>query len=256
MNGTILEEADGQARRHDAHCGFDPRQGYRTGPGSPSDLRGLAATLQPRMPGGGEHPGLARPGPGGQVPRGLGTLVRDNPMPAVHGRVCYHPCEGACNRSELDASVSIHAVERFLGDLATQEGWPFPMEAPPSGKRVLVIGAGPSGLSAGYHLARLGHTVEIHEAGPLPGGMMHFGIPAYRLPRADLMREIARIEAMGVRIVLNHKVEDLLAEKSAGKFRCGLHRHRRGRRQACGYSGARRGARARRRIAVARRQIR
>lgn len=62
----------------------------------------------------------------------------------------------------------------------------------------MVIGAGPSGLSAGYHLARLGHTVEIHEAGPLPGGMMHFGIQAYRLPRADLMREIARIEAMGV----------------------------------------------------------
>ena len=146
------------------------------------------------------------------------TLVRDNPMPAVHGRVCYHPCESACNRGELDASVSIHAVERFLGDLAAQEGWPFPMDAPPSGKRVLVVGAGPSGLSAGYHLARLGHTVEIHEAGPLPGGMMHFGIPAYRLPRADLMREIARIEAMGVRIVLNHKVEDLLTEKSAGSF--------------------------------------
>jgi NADPH-dependent glutamate synthase beta subunit-like oxidoreductase len=132
--------------------------------------------------------------------------------------VCYHPCEGACNRGELDAAVSIHAVERFLGDLAAAEGWPFPVEAPPSRKRVLVIGAGPSGLSASYHLARLGHTVEIHEAGPLPGGMMHFGIPAYRLPRADLMREIARIEAMGVRIVLNHKVEDLPAEKAAGEF--------------------------------------
>ena len=84
------------------------------------------------------------------------TLVRDNPMPAVHGRVCYHPCEGACNRRELDASVSIHAVERLLGDLAAREGWPFRVEAPPSGKRVLVIGAGPSGLSASYHLARWG----------------------------------------------------------------------------------------------------
>ncbi len=146
------------------------------------------------------------------------TLVRDNPMPAVHGRVCYHPCEGACNRGELDASVSIHAVERFLGDLAAAEGWPFKIDSPPTGKRVLVIGAGPSGLSAGYHLARLGHTVEIHDAGPLPGGMMHFGIPAYRLPRADLMREIARIEGMGVRFVLNRKVEDLQAEKAAGRF--------------------------------------
>ncbi len=146
------------------------------------------------------------------------TLVRDNPLPAAHGRVCYHPCEGACNRGELDESVSIHAVERFLGDLAAREDWPFRVEAPPSGKRVLVIGAGPSGLSAGYHLARLGHTVEIHEAASLPGGMMHFGIPTYRLPRADLMREIARIESMGVRIVLNHKVEDLPAEKASGNF--------------------------------------
>jgi NADPH-dependent glutamate synthase beta subunit-like oxidoreductase len=146
------------------------------------------------------------------------TLVRDNPMPAVHGRVCYHPCEGACNRGELDAPVSIHAVERFLGDLADKEGWPFKVEAGPSGKRVLVIGAGPSGLSAAYHLARLGHAVKIHEAGPLPGGMMHFGIPAYRLPRENLMKEIQRIEAMGVEIVVNHKVEDVLAEKSAGNF--------------------------------------
>ena len=145
-------------------------------------------------------------------------LVRENPMPAVHGRVCYHPCEGACNRGELDAPVSIHAVERFLGDLAAAEGWPFKVEAAPSNKRILIIGAGPSGLSAAYHLARMGHTVEVHEAGPVAGGMMHFGIPAYRLPRESLMQEIRRIEAMGVRIVLNHKVEDLLAEKAAGNF--------------------------------------
>lgn len=146
------------------------------------------------------------------------TLVRDNPLPAVHGRVCYHPCETSCNRVDLDEAVSIHAVERFLGDLAAVEGWPYPIAAEPSGKRVLVIGAGPSGLSAAYHLARLGHTVEIHEAGPLPGGMMHFGIPAYRLPRADLLREIGRIETMGVKIVTNHKVEDVLAERTAGGF--------------------------------------
>jgi len=146
------------------------------------------------------------------------TLVRDNPMPAVHGRVCYHPCETGCNRGELDAPVSIHAVERFLGDLAAAEGWPLRVEGPPTGKRIIVIGAGPSGLSAAYHLARLGHNVEIHDAGPLPGGMMHFGIPAYRLPRADLMCEVRRIEAMGVKIVTNHKVEDVLAEKTRGKF--------------------------------------
>lgn len=146
------------------------------------------------------------------------VLMRDNPLPAVHGRVCYHPCESHCNRHELDASVSIHAVERFLGDMAAREGWLPKVDAPPSGKRVLVVGAGPSGLSAAYHLTRLGHAVEIHEAGPVPGGMLHFGIPTYRLPREDLMKEIARIEAMGVRIVLNHKVTDLRAEKQAGRF--------------------------------------
>jgi NADPH-dependent glutamate synthase beta subunit-like oxidoreductase len=146
------------------------------------------------------------------------VILRDNPLPAVHGRVCYHPCEGSCNRNELGAPVSIHAVERFLGDMANREGWTPRIEAEPSGRRVLVVGAGPSGLSAAYHLTRLGHAVEIHEAGPLPGGMMHFGIPAYRLPRAELLADIARIERLGVRIVLNHRVTDLAAEKEAGRF--------------------------------------
>ena len=145
-------------------------------------------------------------------------LVRDNPLPAVHGRVCYHPCERACNRDMLDEPVGIHAVERFLGDLAAAENWTLRVDAAPSGKRVLIVGAGPSGLSCAYHLARLGHLVEIYEAGPVPGGMMHFGIPAYRLPRADLLRETRRIEAMGVRIVLNHRVEDVVAERDAGRF--------------------------------------
>src|SRR6516164_5935793 len=145
-------------------------------------------------------------------------LVRDNPLPAVHGRVCYHPCENDCNRRGLDAAVSIHSVERFLGDLAAQEGWSFKAERAHTGKRVLIVGAGPSGLSVAYHLARLGHAVEIHEAGPLPGGLMHFGIPAYRLPREALMTEIRRIENLGVKIVLNHKVDDVLAEKSDGRF--------------------------------------
>jgi NADPH-dependent glutamate synthase beta subunit-like oxidoreductase len=145
-------------------------------------------------------------------------LIRDNPLPAVHGRVCYHPCESNCNRKDLDQAVSIHAVERFLGDLAVKESWPVPPGAPSSGKRVLIVGAGPSGLSAGYHLKRLGHDVEIRDAGPLPGGMLHFGIPSYRMPRAVLEEEIARIEKFGVKIVLNHKVEDILAERDEGKF--------------------------------------
>lgn len=146
------------------------------------------------------------------------VLMADNPMPSVHGRVCYHPCEDNCNRNAVDSSVNIHALERFLGDLATREGWQVEPVAPPSEKRVLVVGAGPSGLSAAYHLCRLGHTVEIREAGPLPGGMMHFGIPAYRMPRDELEREVRRIEAMGVTITLDHKVEDVLVEKAEGRF--------------------------------------
>jgi NADPH-dependent glutamate synthase beta subunit-like oxidoreductase/Pyruvate/2-oxoacid:ferredoxin oxidoreductase delta subunit len=146
------------------------------------------------------------------------ALIQENPLPAVHGRVCYHPCETGCNRSQLDSPVSIHAVERFLGDRAIRKGWQVEWDAPPSGKRVLIVGAGPSGLSAAYHLTRLGHSVEIHEAGPTAGGMMHFGIPAYRMPRDVLDAEIKRIEDMGVRIVLNHKVENLIGERDAGNF--------------------------------------
>ncbi|HZP19329.1 MAG TPA: NAD(P)-binding protein [Bauldia sp.] len=155
---------------------------------------------------------------GGDYRAAWETIVRDNPMPAVHGRVCYHPCETACNRAELDEAVSVHAVERFLGDCAAAGGWQLPVDRPATGKRVLIVGAGPSGLSAAYHLTRLGHYAEIRDAGPLPGGMLHFGIPAYRLPRDVLMQDIGRIEAAGVRIVLNHKVEDVLAEQEAGGF--------------------------------------
>jgi NADPH-dependent glutamate synthase beta subunit-like oxidoreductase len=146
------------------------------------------------------------------------ALVEDNPFPAIEGRVCYHPCEGACNRAEVDEAVSIHAVERFLGDLAVERGWTFPVPPVRSGMRVLVVGAGPSGLSAAYHLARRGHDVEVRDAGAEPGGMMRYGIPAYRLPRHVLSAEIDRIAALGVRMVHGHHVEDLEAERRTGAF--------------------------------------
>jgi 2-oxoacid:acceptor oxidoreductase delta subunit (pyruvate/2-ketoisovalerate family) len=146
------------------------------------------------------------------------TLVQDNPFPAVMGRVCYHTCEAACNRGQLDSPVGINSVEHFLGDEAIAQGWKLPPPAAPSGKKVMVVGAGPSGLSAAYHLARLGHAVTVIEAGPLPGGMMRFGIPQYRLPRQVLDAEVQRIVDMGVRIDYNTKVTDVLQAKLDGGF--------------------------------------
>jgi len=145
-------------------------------------------------------------------------LTEDNPMPAVMGRVCYHPCETSCNRGQLDTAVGINSVERFLGDEALRRGWQFAAPKARTGKRVLVVGAGPSGLSAAYHLARLGHTVEIREAGPIGGGMMRFGIPKYRLPRAVLEAEIRRILALGVTLKLGAKVTDIRAAMAGGNF--------------------------------------
>ena len=145
-------------------------------------------------------------------------LTANNPLPAVMGRVCYHPCEEACNRATLDDAVGINSVERFLGDEAIRRGWKFDLPAQSSGKRVLVGGAGPSGLSAAYHLARLGHAVEIHEAGPFAGGMMRFGIPKYRLPREILEAEVQRILELGVKLHLNTKVSDIRETMRAGGF--------------------------------------
>ena len=145
-------------------------------------------------------------------------LVKNNPLPAIMGRVCYHPCEGACNRANIDSPVGINSVERFLGDEAIRRGWKFDAPAHESGRHVLVVGAGPSGLSAAYHLRRLGHRVTIHEAGPMAGGMMRFGIPQYRLPREVLDAEAKRILDMGVELRLNSKVSNILETMKAGKF--------------------------------------
>jgi 2-oxoacid:acceptor oxidoreductase delta subunit (pyruvate/2-ketoisovalerate family) len=136
-------------------------------------------------------------------------IMADNPLPAVMGRVCYRPCETACNRAQLDEAVGINSVERFLGDEAIRQGWTMPVEAPPSGKRVLVVGCGPSGLSAAYHLTRLGHAVTIRDSGAAPGGMMRYGIPTYRLPRDVLDAEVQRIVDMGVTLEMNITVTDI-----------------------------------------------
>jgi NADPH-dependent glutamate synthase beta subunit-like oxidoreductase len=137
------------------------------------------------------------------------SLTANNPLPAIMGRVCYHPCEGACNRQNIDAAVGINSVERFLGDEAIKRGWQFDAPAPSTGKRVLVVGAGSAGLSAAYQLRRLGHQVVIFEAAEQPGGMMRYGIPKYRLPRDVLDAEIQRLVDYGVELKLDTKVTDL-----------------------------------------------
>jgi 2-oxoacid:acceptor oxidoreductase delta subunit (pyruvate/2-ketoisovalerate family) len=145
-------------------------------------------------------------------------IMEDNPFPAIMGRVCYHPCETSCNRAELDEAVGINSVERFLGDEAIKRGWQVEVRGEATGKRVLVVGAGPSGLSAAYHLARLGHEVTVYDAAPKAGGMMRFGIPKYRLPRDVLDAEIQRILDLGVGLELDRKVTNILEAMQEGSF--------------------------------------
>jgi len=174
-----------------------------------------------QCPAGEDIQGWLYPAESGDYEAAWRHLTRDNPFPAVMGRVCYHSCEGACNRGQLDAAVGINSVERFLGDEALKRGWRF---EPPAagllarGKHVLVVGAGPSGMSAAYHLRRLGHAVTVLEAGPAAGGMMRFGIPKYRLPRDVLDAEMQRIVDLGVVLKLNTKVDDLAQTMKDGGY--------------------------------------
>jgi NADPH-dependent glutamate synthase beta subunit-like oxidoreductase len=130
---------------------------------------------------------------------GYMTIIEDNPMPSVTGRVCYHPCETACNRAFHDEPIGIRSVERFLGDFGLQlPENPIKETLPPlSGRRVVIVGSGPAGLACAYHLRRRGHASVILEALPKPGGMLRAGIPHWHLPEETLNAEIAKIEDLG-----------------------------------------------------------
>ena len=134
-------------------------------------------------------------------------LTRHNPFPAVAGRICHHPCEAACNRAGFDESLAICRLERYVGDRALAEGWAFaPIEAPRK-ERIAVVGGGPSGLSAAFHLRRRGYAVTLFESRPELGGLMRYGIPSYRLARSVLDGEIARIVALGIDVHCGQSLE-------------------------------------------------
>jgi NADPH-dependent glutamate synthase beta subunit-like oxidoreductase len=166
----------------------------------------------------------------GRVGEAIDLLLRENPLPATTGRVCYHSCERTCNRTGFDQPVAIHAVERMLGDLA--------LETPPGiaaprrkSERVAVIGSGPAGLSCAWHLARFGYGVTVYEAEPRPGGVLRYGIPEYRLPKSILSSEIERIAALGVEFRCGVRIGrdlpfDEIEEYDAVFVATGVHRSR------------------------------
>ena len=155
------------------------------------------------------------------------VLVRHNPFPAIAGRICHHPCERACNRAGFDEALSICKLERFVGDHAIAAGWTFDPPVEQRRERVAVVGGGPAGLSAAYQLRRLGYGVTIVEARGALGGLMRHGIPSYRLSRAVLDAEIARIVALGVTVRLDTTLDTSQAwDELARRARRAVRGHR------------------------------
>ncbi len=145
------------------------------------------------------------------------VMLRDNPLSGICGRVCTHPCERRCRRGTVDEAMNICELKRFATDWAYRLGFPSDEDLKPAAhldKKVAIIGAGPSGLTCGYYLARLGYGVDIYEAEYRAGGVMTYGIPDYRLPQDILEREIHNIERAGVNIILNTKVGDDISFRS------------------------------------------
>jgi NADPH-dependent glutamate synthase beta subunit-like oxidoreductase len=147
------------------------------------------------------------------------TILSENPFPAVCGRVCFHPCEGACNRANLDDPIAIHDLERFIGDTAISNGRKGDLNMKPAnGKKVAIAGAGPAGLAAAFFLARLGYGCDVFEARSDPGGLLRRGIPIYRLPRDILDHEISRLKDLGVTIRCKSPVTESLLEKIRSEY--------------------------------------
>jgi len=159
-------------------------------------------------PAGNDIPGIINLIKIGKIKEALELVKETNPMPAVLGRVCYHPCETDCNRGQLDEAMAIHKLERLLGDYEAN----LPGEEATEARReekVAIIGSGPAGLSCAYYLAKMGYPVTIFESLSVAGGMLAVGIPEYRLPKDVLKEEIKKIEGLGVEIRLNTQVSSV-----------------------------------------------
>ncbi len=147
------------------------------------------------------------------------AVLFENPFPGVCGRICYHPCEAVCNRGHFDEAVGIHTIERFLAYTASRYELKPHLDRLPSRKqRIAVAGAGPSGLAAAYFLGRLGYGCDLYEAMPEPGGLLRWGIPAYRLPVEALRNEIEGIRQSGVRIFCSKPFGQESVEQAAGAY--------------------------------------
>jgi len=146
----------------------------------------------------------------GKLQEAYQLMRRTNPLPAVCGRVCYHPCEDVCKRSYVDDPLAITSLKRFIADQVDVEGIEVP-QITPNGKSVAIVGSGPAGLAAAHDLALLGYKVMIFEALPEPGGMLRVGIPDYRLPKDILEKDIKYIQRLGVTIKTNARVGEQVA---------------------------------------------
>ncbi len=149
------------------------------------------------------------------------TIMERNPLPGVCGRVCYHPCETACNRTALDERLAVHAIERVVADAAARTDAAAAIVdalAPATGRHIAVVGSGPAGLSCAYHLARRGHRPVIFEAADAPGGMLRYGIPAYRLPREVLAREVDFLKRLYVEFRMGKRLGATLTWKELAPF--------------------------------------
>ncbi len=196
------------------------------------EFRDKTPPCLPRCPAGENIEGyldlLAR----GKDTEAAAMLREDNPLPATCGRVCYHPCESGCNRSEWGGALSVHSVERYLGDLALRLPSPPAPKKKRGRKRAAVIGAGPAGLSCAYHLTKRGYSVTVFDREPEAGGVLRTGIPPYRLPKDVLAMEIEKIAELGVEIRTGVEVgkdisfEQLQKDYKAIFVACGFHRSR------------------------------